>query len=79
MPAPREQKNTGFKDTMHPKRPVLGLQASLALFQAGEFSSNSRRPNAVWEIKDINGVFTAIELLGIAGVARHNITFTNFH
>ena len=35
--------------------------------------------NAVWEIIDTAGVFTAIKLTGITVVAGHNITFANFH
>ena len=35
--------------------------------------------NYVWEIKDTAGVFTAIELTGVAVVSGHNLGFSNFH
>ena len=35
--------------------------------------------NVIWEIKDSSGVFTAIELAGVAVLAGHNVAYTNFH
>jgi hypothetical protein len=35
--------------------------------------------NVVWEIKDVAGVYTAIELAGISSVSGHNVVFANLH
>jgi Bacterial Ig-like domain len=35
--------------------------------------------NVVWEIKDVAGVYTAIELVGISTVSGHNVVFANLN